>query len=520
MNIILNDLSIDSQARTVHRHGANIKLPDLSFDVLLRLIQSAPEAVSTQQLCSDVWRTAQVSDETIAQRITLLRKALNDDPKNPTYIRTVRGAGYRIVASVTKQAPANTQDKTLNKQLSPWALPIVAVCFLLAGVVFFQVAQFPAGENTQGSPSAQVSEVDTLIQRAKAQLHLHQARETDRAISMLREALKQEPNNQDARLSLSFALSTKATKFGGDMSHSKEAEAIARALIQELPQSSNAWSALAYSLDSQGRSDEGLPAYQYAYQLNPLNAPAMSSAAYVHLLRGELFQALSLEMRAQKAGGKSRYAEIQIAQSLELINHPATPKWQSYALNLNPGQVVVVGETARSYIRQGDPDAALQVLTQINGEDQYAPSIIQLKGRIAIIKGNYQKAQTLMATPEPDAYPENIALSALMGDKQQAQALLASQRLKEIATNTSPETSIYIAEVAAAMGNKKLALEMLSQGVRLGWRDIPWLVNSPFLGELMASEQADAIKARVSQELDAQRRLIEGSEELSSYINR
>lgn len=504
----------------MHRHGETIKLPDLSFDVLLRLIQSAPEAVKVEQLCDDVWRTAQVSDETIAQRITLLRKALNDDPKNLTYIRTVRGLGYRIVASVTMEEQLAPETSKSQPQLSPWMLPLVAVCFLLLGVAFFQFKNLPTNADTQSNLSAPMSDVDMLILRAQEQLKLHQAKETDRAITMLRDALKQQPNNQDACVSLSFALSTKATKFGRDMSHSLEAETLARNLIKELLDSSNAWSALAYSLDSQGRGDKSLPAYQYAYQLNPLNAPAMSSAAYVHLIRGELFQALSLEMHAQNAGGKSRYAEIQIAQSLELINHPATKHWQSHAFNLNPGQVVVVGEIARSHIRQGNPEAALTALTHIEGEDQYAPQIVQLKGRIEIIKGNYQKAKAVMAAYEPSEYPEYIALDALMGSNQLGEDLLASPEYKRITSNTSPETSIYLAEIATAMGNNALALEMLSQGVRLGWRDLPWLNNSPFLGELMASVQADSIKHIVSQELAIQQRRIEGSEELSVYINR
>jgi len=40
-----------------------------------------------------------VIDRSIDVHITNLRRKLNDDPKNPKYIETVRGVGYRMVES-------------------------------------------------------------------------------------------------------------------------------------------------------------------------------------------------------------------------------------------------------------------------------------------------------------------------------------------------------------------------------------------------------------------------------------
>ena len=45
MRYALKDLVIDVETRTVARTGAAIKLPDLSFDVLVKLIEAAPDAV-------------------------------------------------------------------------------------------------------------------------------------------------------------------------------------------------------------------------------------------------------------------------------------------------------------------------------------------------------------------------------------------------------------------------------------------------------------------------------------------
>jgi len=515
MQYVLKDLSIDIEARAVRRSDAAIKLPDLSFDALVKLIEAAPEPVSVAEFASAVWRIEHVSDETIAQRIALLRKALGDDPKKPVYIRTVRGLGYAIAGSVARieNRPAPKNLAFLSRRNSIAAATGLA-CLAFVGAVFWNIRNIDSGPAVAKADANSNLSITTLVNRAQEQLRLHQARETDRAITMLREALAEDPNSFDARLTLSFALSTKATKFGGGEVEKKEAEALARALIAERPDSSNAWSALGYTLGSQGRRDESLPALLYASQLNPKNAPAISSAAYAHLMRGELHQALSLEFQARQAGGTSRYAEIQIAQSLELIGHPAAAEWHAKALSLNPGQVVVLSEIAKSHLRHGHPEAALETLAQAQGDDQTAPQILQLRGRATLALGNIEAARTLLEAAGRVGHFDLIALNAAYGDVTHAEALLAPAKLADIESKPDPDMRIQLAEITAALGRNDDALRFVEQGVNLGWRDILWLKQSPFLGTLMSSSEGRQLESRIERELEAQRRLIEGTEEL------
>jgi DNA-binding winged helix-turn-helix (wHTH) protein/Flp pilus assembly protein TadD len=524
MRYILKDLVINVEARAVQRGDTVLKLPDLSFDTLVKLIEAAPNTVSIKDFAHAVWRTEHVSDETIAQRITLLRKALGDDPKNPTYIRTVRGLGYAITGAVERVENEPAPQKT--SPLTPRSSFTVSTGTIAAGLYVLLVAavMFLNTHNADSESVSKVTEVNTkseaaiLLERARNQLSLHQARETDRAIDMLRRALAQDPNNFDARLTLSFALTTKATKFGGNLDEKQEAEAIARALLDEQPSNSNAWSALAYTLGAQGRIEESLPAYQYAYQLNPNNAPAISSAAHAHLIRGELHQALLLELKAMQAGGASRYAEIQIAQVLELIGHPAMADWHTKALSLNPGQVVIVSEVARSHLRRGRPNAALEILAQATGDDQSAPQILQLRGRAAIMLGHLEEAQHLLEAAGDAASFDIAALNALTGNPSKAEALLLPAKIVELETSDAPDDRIHFAEVTAALGQPKEALRFLTQAVNLGWRDTAWLEHSPFLGALMLSNEGRQLETRIARDLEAQRRLIEGTQELTQML--
>ena len=85
---------------SVHRAATEIDLPKLSFDLLLCLARHAPNVVDTDTLMQEVWGKVVVGEETVKQRVKLLRKALGDSSSAPKYIASVRGRGYRLIAAV------------------------------------------------------------------------------------------------------------------------------------------------------------------------------------------------------------------------------------------------------------------------------------------------------------------------------------------------------------------------------------------------------------------------------------
>jgi TolB-like protein/DNA-binding winged helix-turn-helix (wHTH) protein len=101
----VDDLIVDLGRQRVMRAGVDLKLPGLSFDLLMTLVRAAPNIVTVRRLMDIVWPEAVVSSETVSQRIKLLRSSLGDDAKNPRYIAGVRSRGYRIVATVTALRP-------------------------------------------------------------------------------------------------------------------------------------------------------------------------------------------------------------------------------------------------------------------------------------------------------------------------------------------------------------------------------------------------------------------------------
>src|SRR5687767_4417721 len=94
------DLTLDSGQRRVARDGRPLHLGKLTYELLVTLVEAAPNVVTHDHLAERVWGGRIATPETVAQRVKLLRRALEDDPGQPRYIEVVRGHGYRLILPV------------------------------------------------------------------------------------------------------------------------------------------------------------------------------------------------------------------------------------------------------------------------------------------------------------------------------------------------------------------------------------------------------------------------------------
>ena len=95
--LCVGHLRIDVPARRIWRSGEELSLTRKEFDLLVRLARDAGRVVTREALMSDVWDMNWFgSTKTLDVHIALLRRKLGDDPATPTYIRTVRGVGFRF----------------------------------------------------------------------------------------------------------------------------------------------------------------------------------------------------------------------------------------------------------------------------------------------------------------------------------------------------------------------------------------------------------------------------------------
>ena len=93
-------LEIDKDARALRVHGRIVAVTAYQFDLLVAMAERAGRVLSREQLLDTVkGETLESYDRSIDVHIGRLRAAIEDDPKNPKRIITVRGAGYVFARS-------------------------------------------------------------------------------------------------------------------------------------------------------------------------------------------------------------------------------------------------------------------------------------------------------------------------------------------------------------------------------------------------------------------------------------
>lgn len=83
--------------RQLLREGHEVPLIPRYFDLLVLLIERRHQAVARRELLDHVWDDVVVSDNALNQAVRVLRAALGDDSRSPTYIRTAARHGYQFV---------------------------------------------------------------------------------------------------------------------------------------------------------------------------------------------------------------------------------------------------------------------------------------------------------------------------------------------------------------------------------------------------------------------------------------
>jgi DNA-binding winged helix-turn-helix (wHTH) protein/Tfp pilus assembly protein PilF/TolB-like protein len=99
------EFQMDALARTLRREEAIVTLNRRAFDVLLYLVQNPGKVLTHDELLKNVWPDTFVDENSLAQSISALRRALEEKPGDNSYIVTLPGRGYQFVSPVQVVAP-------------------------------------------------------------------------------------------------------------------------------------------------------------------------------------------------------------------------------------------------------------------------------------------------------------------------------------------------------------------------------------------------------------------------------
>lgn len=98
--IIRRSLRVSTTYNEVFRDGRKIELSEIEYRMLLLMMKNPGRIFSTKNLYESVWNEPYfyISNNTVMVHIRKLRMKIENDPKNPEYIHTVWGKGYRFNA--------------------------------------------------------------------------------------------------------------------------------------------------------------------------------------------------------------------------------------------------------------------------------------------------------------------------------------------------------------------------------------------------------------------------------------
>ncbi|HXR24768.1 MAG TPA: winged helix-turn-helix domain-containing protein, partial [Candidatus Binataceae bacterium] len=102
---------VDLKERELRKGGLRIKLQQKPFQILELLLEKRGELVTRKEVAERLWPGVHVTfDRSMNTAVNGLRRALSDSPRNPRFLETRSGLGYRFIAPVERVARTPAQD--------------------------------------------------------------------------------------------------------------------------------------------------------------------------------------------------------------------------------------------------------------------------------------------------------------------------------------------------------------------------------------------------------------------------
>jgi TolB-like protein/Flp pilus assembly protein TadD len=503
-----------------------IRLTPKAAAVLRMLVTHAGEPVSKERLFASVWSGVAVSDDALTSCVQELRRALDDDPKQPRFIETRHRLGYRFVASLR----TGTAPETLE-QIRPSNADVTAIAVLpfadmspdrdqdylceglaeelisaLTHIDGLRVASRTASFQFRG-PGADVRAVGqqlgvgTLLEGS-----VRKADDRLRVTVQLVEVAtgyRRWSQRFDRRLDDVFAIQDEiaesvATSLRGSLLSRREKEALVRPPTgaaafehylrgrQHLPRMTKA------DLQQSGEM------FARAIELDAAYAPAFAGLATVHATLYEWFGADAADlMAAERASERALelapgIAEAHVARGCALAlsrRYDGAERAFEQAIAINPNLFDAYYYSGRTSFARGDIAGSavrFRKAAEMRQEDFQSPLLLSQSLRMLgrhddaaqANREGIRRAEHVLALNPLDSRALSLGASALFHDGKDARAFEWSRRSLELYPDDM-STLINAACLHAKLGQKEEALEVLERVFAHGWGKRDWVEHDP-----------------------------------------
>lgn len=506
----LLDLRIDLMRRRVSREEVVLDVQGLSFDLLACLLRHGSAVVSFDTLMAEVWAPAIVNEETVTQRIKLLRQSLGDHGRQPRYVRSVRGQGYQLCEPPVVIDDLVPDEPVVPARRWPWLVGGMTALLAIGGGVWWW-------QHGYGAKPVVLSPAQEMLQRASYYAGIGQRDNNERAAELYQRVLGLQPGNVQAQVGLSRAYSARVCLYNFNYEWTAQAQQLAERALKLAPDNAAAWSALGYAHDCRGEMQPAIDAYEKAVALDPTDDASRSSAAYLYQERGEVAQALRSNLAMHDPAARVRFRDVQIARELDLLGfHDAAEARFRRSFQLNPDNVFSNIAWPQHLFLQGRFEEARKALDEAMARNTPHVNLYQLAGELALLRGDRAAAlvsfqQAARLRPQMSMPTTLVALYGPTPDKAWFDTRIASMREQLDKGMGYPSDRLELAMLQLARGERNDALATIKEAVRNGYSDQAYLQVSPLLSALASDPvYAQAIDT-ISQRMAAQRAQVQAA---------
>jgi len=524
-NVSFGDHRFDVATGRLWTGAKEIRLTPKASAVLKQLVIHAGTPVSKDDLFASVWEGTIVTDDALTSCIQELRRALEDDAKQPRFIETRHRRGYRFVAPLSTCATDEKVDTTSPADdLSAIAvLPFADMspgrdqdylCEGLAEELINALTQIDGLRVAARTASFQFRASGGDIREIGRQLGVgtllegsvrkaeNRLRVTVQLIEV-KSGFHRWSQRFDRTLDDVFAIQDEiaesvATSLRGGVLSGFERQALTR------PHTG----AAAYEYYLRGRQhlprmtrsdlDQSAAMFERAIGLDVGYAPAFAGLAMVHATLHEWFGSSDEDLRkAEEASERALalgpgLAEAHVARGCALAlsrRYQEAAREFEEAIRLNPHLFDAYYYFARSSFACGEIQRSADLFrraTDVRHEDFQSPMLLgqslRMLGRpdegLEASREGVRRAEQALVLNPVDRRALSMGSVHLLVDGQTARALEWSRRSLEL----DPEdmsTLVNAACLYARLGEKEAALEFLERSFARGWGKRDWIDHDP-----------------------------------------
>ena len=152
--------TLDGDRFLLSRDGEPVHLEPRVLELLCYLVANRERVLGKTELLAEVWRQEFLTDAVLSQSMYELRRALDDDPRSPRIVKTVRGRGYVFVAAVTAEetgnpvavepVPVGPSGAVARPRRRRWWAVVAAAAALVAAAFILLGGRPVGGESVRG----------------------------------------------------------------------------------------------------------------------------------------------------------------------------------------------------------------------------------------------------------------------------------------------------------------------------------------------------------------------------------